>query len=543
MQRREQDGIVTVLVLLDENQFPLLKQGEPPVLKYSHDKNVFQFAHEALRQGHRVYMTPLQAPHQTRPNIEVLSAYPVWRSGRTVETAEVDPDIVVSVFTDALGVRGVFPRAKIVGIIPALHWIEDPGLFNATYLYNLITAARYHIDFFVTQNERMKQILFFMMYLLARFPYEDRILVAPQGIVGEVRKNVPERSKLRFELGLKDDDVAIINSGGIWKWTDFNTFFEAYCEFTQERPDHRFKLFIMGISQENNLSHKEYTDQFRVLLEHHRSKLGDKLVLFEDWQEAGTLVQAYTSMADIGLNVSQDTLEAWQSYRMRFLDYLYFGIPAINTRGDELSVKHPNVLFLAEPGKKESYKAILREISETPEVLRQKSKAMKELAERYDSQATYGRLIQQLLMLPRRTSGDYTDWDSCIIDHARWTQDATSMGPSQLPLAIRKKPWWYPKGLKKYQAKRRQLREWRRHVSRSLTDLAYMDQEIIRKLGDTPRDSVEETSSSDVVAMLKSIVRKEDAITNSLKEIRAHFRMDETHVADTEKPSEQRAQE
>ena len=455
-----------VLVLLDGIQFPLLKEGEPPIFNYSHDKNVFQFAHEALRQGHDVYMTAAQEPHDSRTNFEVFSAYPVWRSGRQRTTAELAPDIVISVFPDALNVRDTFPSAKIVSIIPALHWVEDPGLFDADYMLRMISAARYHIDYFVTQNSRMKQILYFMVHLLAKFPYEDRILVAPQGIVPEVRRSVPDRAKLRTELGLNDDNIMIINSGGIWKWTDFCTFFEAYVAFTKERPEHRFRLYVMGITQEFNHDHKEYTDRFRALLSEHREKLGDKLVMFEDWAEAGKLVQAYTSIADLGLNVSQDTLEAWQSYRMRFLDYLYFGFPAINTRGDDLSVRHPEVVFPVTPGDVETYIDVLRRIDAAPELLEQKRAAVRDLAKAYDSRETYGKLVERLQKLPRRAVGDYQAWSPSLIDAV--PNDINLMPLSQfvslpLPPSSRKLlPRWIPGPFRRGRKSQQVLSNWRR---------------------------------------------------------------------------------
>ncbi len=493
----------TTLALLDNIQFPKLENGKPLALNYSHDKNLFQFVHEALRRGHTVFLASAQEPTDPKFRVKVVSAYPNY----VCETADInnkDVDFVVSVFPDALNIKPTFPNAKIIAIMPALHWVEDPGLFTHDYLRRVITAARYHVDYYVTQNIRMKQVLFSLLHLLARFPYEDRILVAPQGIVDEVKRQAPDRQELRQKLGLEPDDIMVLNSGGIWKWTDFNTFFQAFCEFTVENPSHRLRLYMMGIVQPFNRDHDEYVAQFRAILDKYRDKLGKHLVLFEDWDEGGKHVQDYLSIADVGINVSQDTLEAWQSYRMRFLDYMYFGIPVINTSGDDFSTRHPDALFVCKPKDTESYKTIFRQITDRPELVSEKSAMMREIAAEYDSQQTYGRLIEKLERLPARPEKDHVMWDASIADQPDFSATPT------LHHAQERHKNWFVRTWRRLTQSRKRNRMRMRHM---LAGQSYLIERQAVAVDQLSKIDMQQKEIADALDRLNSAVNQKDAPT------------------------------
>lgn len=408
-----------VLILIDEITIPFLKNGEPPTAPYSHDKNLFQFAHESLRRGFKVILTAAQLPPTTRPYYEVEAVYPHWKQkAEALSYGEAAPDIVVSVFPEALNIRQYFPHPKIVAINAAVHWVEAPERFPPQYVYDLLTATRYNVDFMITQNDRMKELLSTVSQLLCKWPYKDRIIVSPLGIVEEEIRSIPDRAGIRDRMGLKPDEIAIINSGGVWRWTDFNVFFDAFGEFCAESPRAKLKLFIMGVKQSMNFDHEEYTDEFERLVLKHRKFIGDKIRIINDWDTASKLVREYTFGADVGLNVSSPSLENWQSYRLRFLDYMYFGMPAINTNGDTISERHPEALFLAEAGKKDSYKATLRQICNSPATVKKKSVEMKKIAKAFDSKLTYGAAIDKIVATPRRPQNDDAGWGLSLLDYA-----------------------------------------------------------------------------------------------------------------------------
>lgn len=408
-----------VLILMDNATLAVLKNGEPPLAAFSHDKNLFQFAHETLRKGGVVFLTSIQDHPVTRPYYEVSSAYPFWNMSDTAtDYADVAPDIVVAVFLEAMNIRAYFPHPKIVAIQAAVHWTESPDNFRSWYLFDTITAIRYNVDFVITQNERMKNILDVFFRFIAQTQITDRILVSPLGIVDEERRELYDREATRRAMGLLEGEIAIINSGGVWKWTDFNSFLLAFCEFCAE-GNSPFKLFIMGFQQPENAEHTDYISETKSILRRYRALVGKNIIVEDDWYKASRDVKRFTSAADIGLNVSRPSLENWQSYRLRFLDYLYFGLPAINTMGDEVADKGVcEGLFTVRSGDIQSYKDVLQAICDSPGVVEQRRNAMRAFAANYDSRETYGKVIDRIVDMPRREIDDHAAWPETVLDFA-----------------------------------------------------------------------------------------------------------------------------
>ncbi len=409
-----------VLMLLDAQGMPRLVPGQPPVTPFSHDKNLFQFAHEALRRGWTVMVCVAQDDAATRPAWMVRQVYPTWEQDEAAIAHDaVAADIVVAVFPEALNIRPYFPNAKIVAIHAAVHWVENPTLYPAQYVFDLITAVRYNIDFMMAQNARMAEILQITYNLLARWPYADRIVVAPLGIVAEERRARPDMDAVRAEMGLRPADIAVINAGGVWRWTDFNTFLEAFALHADAMPQSALRLFVMGLLQPTNLDHGEYVAQTEALLWRFREHLGTRITVYNYWHDAAHRVRAYTACSGIGLNVNRPTLENWQSYRLRFLDYMAAGVPVINTRGDLMSeTAGAQHAFLVDAGDVRSYREVLDAIATQPSLVAEKAAAMRALARQYDSRNTYGEALDRIERTPRRPRDDHVRWGDCVLDYA-----------------------------------------------------------------------------------------------------------------------------
>jgi hypothetical protein len=408
-----------VLILIDEGTLPHLRPGGPPTVVYSHDRNLFQFAHECLRKGLTVMISAAQADAHERPYWVVRQVYPTWeQDGAPIGYEDVAPDIVAAVFPEALNIRRQFPHPKIVAIHAAVHWVESPLAFSAQYVYDLITAVRYNIDFVLTQNERMAEILFTVYALLAKWPYRDRIIVAPLGIVSEEVVSVADRAATRQAMGLTDQEIAIVNSGGVWRWTDFNSLLAAFCSWVNER-DSRLKLFIMGFSQPLNNQHDAYLAETEQILVRFKHLVGGSVRIVNDWSEASRKVLDYTAASDIGVNVNARSLENWQSYRLRFLDYMKFGLPTINTKGDIMSEElHGDHVFAVDAGSIESYWSVFEQIEAEPALIKEKAAAMRQLASSYNSTETYGKTLDKILAMQRRPENDHETWGSCVLDYA-----------------------------------------------------------------------------------------------------------------------------
>ena len=128
------------------------------------------------------------------------------------------------------------------------------------------------------------------------------------------------------------------------------------------------------------------------------------------------MVATATAAADVGLNVNQPGLEAWQSFRLRLLDYMAAGLPVLQTRGDLLA--EGAHAFLVRPRDVADHRRALDTIAADPSALAPKAAAMRALAETFDSRATYGAALDRIARTPRRTDGDHAAWGDCVLDYA-----------------------------------------------------------------------------------------------------------------------------
>lgn len=398
----------SVVLIFDQPWVSYLIDGKAPLAAYSHDQSLFQFGHESLRKGFTVYIDSSRETEKAGTRLRVRQFYPILQIETVTQSskAEVKPDLVVCVYPQSLSLRKLYPEAKIIGIVPAMNFLEHPEKPSAGWIYGFFESARSQIDYYITPNERMAEILRCLLRFCAQVDMRDRILIAPPGIVPEQRRDIPPLATVRAEMGLGPHEVAFINSGGAWSWTDYATFLSAFCNVVRSGQTN-IKFFMMGFKQPENPDHKESVDRVLSIIEDNADLVGLNLLPFKDWYEAADKAYRFTCAADIGVNVSKDTVENWQSYRLRFLEYMKAGIPVVHTTGDYLSSHGAaDAVYPVKAGDIASYEAAIR-IAATDAALRaQKAAAMKKCAQTFDSRQAYGQVIARLVTLPKR---DFTD--------------------------------------------------------------------------------------------------------------------------------------
>jgi len=217
----------------------------------------------------------------------------------------------------------------------------------------------------------MRETFVAMCKWLAKVDFSHRVIVAPLGFSkDEARCNYDSlsRNKHRVELGLAPDDVMFINAGGAWGWTDTDTFIEAFCLFSQSCP-HKFRVYFSGIKQENNsdanlVAEKIYrlADTYPRLFSDQPGSETSPIYLERDWARGGKEVAHHLAIADIGINLSKSGFEAWQSHRVRFIDYLAYGLPVLNTQGDYGSELNAEACFSCESESLESYMSVFERL-------------------------------------------------------------------------------------------------------------------------------------------------------------------------------------
>jgi hypothetical protein len=393
-----------------------MANGEPPRVPYSHDRNLTLLGHEALELGYDVYVS--SGVHGIFRNDlrHVSMVAPHW----AYEDARADAssfDCVVSAGIEQLHVRDLFTNAKIVGVLPALHMFESPSFHGPAYVYNFVKALREHVDFAITLNARMAETLSILSVWLARFDLGERLIIAPLGFSEDQLPPVGVRTELRNDgrssMNLSQNDVLFINAGGAWGWTDTDTFIDAMCRYSVFK-EHNMRVYFSGITQPDNPDRNDVAVNIQKLQTDYpqlfKSSLADEGIIYieRDWAKGGKDVNRLLYAADIGIHLNKASFEAWQSHRVRFIDYLSAGLPILSTGGDSTSAANAEACLFCNSGDINSYLSVFEQITSQPDLLAEKRKAASQRRKQYDSALVHRAAWRQIEQTPRRERGSST---------------------------------------------------------------------------------------------------------------------------------------
>lgn len=136
-------------------------------------------------------------------------------------------------------------------------------------------------------------------------------------------------------FNLKDTDKIVLWGGGIWNWFDPLTLIRAIKKISETRSD--IHLVFMGVKAPSESDVELMSMPAKALALAKELNVLDKHVFFNlGWipyeQRTSFLLES-----DIGISTHFDHLETRYSFRTRLLDYIWAGLPIINTEGDSFS--------------------------------------------------------------------------------------------------------------------------------------------------------------------------------------------------------------
>jgi hypothetical protein len=403
-------GAQSALCIFDPASEELWVNDLPPKPRFSHDNNLLQFAHELLRLGATVFFTTSaeydrHGVHGRGDARQVLEIYPTLRlSTWKSPISAVAPQICVAVHPQTF-VHGGCPDAKKVAIHPALYFVEMPDTYDAARTRSMLLSLRYHIDYLVVQNPRMKDLAGGLYHWLAGWNDLDRILVASLGIVPEMPHKVLSRASCRRMMGIDNADLVFVNGGGVWRWTGFNEFLLGFIDACRAGTT-KVKLVMTGLKQTSNKDHTAYIAETRAILQANadllRTSEGGKKAWFihveEDWEKGSEAISTLLGCADIGLNINRDGLEDWQSHRVRCLDYIRYGLPILSNGGDWLSenaARDATIQILAPS--RAGYTAAITSLADNRQLVERAKQAVIAVQEAFDSRSLFGTAARTIL--------------------------------------------------------------------------------------------------------------------------------------------------
>ena len=131
--------------------------------------------------------------------------------------------------------------------------------------------------------------------------------------------------------GISQDDKVIIWGGGIYDWFDPLTLIRAVGSLAERHSD--LRLFFLSVAHPNpDIGTMRMADDAMALAKS-LGLLGTSVFFNDQWVEHGRRAD-YLLDADLGVSTHLDHLETAFSFRTRLLDYVWAGLPIINTAGD-----------------------------------------------------------------------------------------------------------------------------------------------------------------------------------------------------------------
>lgn len=394
----------TMLFLFEPSSMEAFISGShSPV--YSHDLNLMQIAQASLNLGSNVYIANF---HESTKVYSVGSMWPTVELNLSESFSTIQKRLTFTFSANHIAFLNKNKdrnRNRNVLIQAAIHPVEDPSLYYPAGISSFINVVRNQIDFFVTQNSRMKDLLTTLLSLLTGFQQSERILTSklvPKLIHDENRQRNRDDFRKRFSIG--SDDILFVNAGGAWSWTLFHEFIDAFAKVVTDYPDTKFYFFQPALGQNLNSSHSEYN---RITLKK-LSKLSQvqrsRILVGNDWDVDGIFLGTMLDAADYGISFSKESLEHWQSYRVRILEYLSHKVPVITSTGSFWDDEDTGEGFVFVGHREyDLYNGIAQVIqAHTPEILNERRLDLQKLLEGLTLERQAEVLVKQLVGHPYR---------------------------------------------------------------------------------------------------------------------------------------------
>lgn len=180
------------------------------------------------------------------------------------------------------------------------------------------------------------------------------LILVPFGI-RHTKKKKDARVLRGVVPGIKESDVILIWGGVVSNWFDPLILIEAMEEVVRINP--KFKLFFLSTKHPNPLLMTfPKADEAEKLAS--QKKLLNKFIFFNKRWIAYDERHNYFLESDVGVSTHSEHFETQFSFRTRILDYIYFNLPILCSKGDffESFVQKNSIGITVNPSDREELK-------------------------------------------------------------------------------------------------------------------------------------------------------------------------------------------
>ena len=196
-------------------------------------------------------------------------------------------------------------------------------------------------DAFLVASERQKDFVWGALGQAGRIQDPEsahvearpEVVVAPFGLPDEIPA-VPSEHTIKGRI-VPDDAFVALWAGGIWNWFDPGTVIEGVRR--ARRQDPRITLVFLAAGHPSDAFLGQDAAAGALHSPQVRSLIDEGVVVFADSWVPHAERWGYLCDADVGVCAHFDSPETRLSFRTRFLDHLWAGLPTAATSGGVLS--------------------------------------------------------------------------------------------------------------------------------------------------------------------------------------------------------------
>jgi len=304
----------------------------------------------------------------------------------------VAPGAVASLYPSLLACKAPLVLDLYIPLLLEELQRQQPPAEHALHLERVARATAAQLlaaDFVLCASEKQRDFWLGALATLGRInpaihrddPTLRRLIdVVPFGLPASPPRHTRQVLKGVYP-GIEPEDTVLLWGGGLYDWLDAPTVVRAMAHLAPRRPD--LKLFFMGVEHPNPRETQRRGTQETMQLADALGLTG-RTVFFNDWVPYAERAN-YLLEADVAISLHRDHLEARFSFRTRFLDTLWAGLPIVATRGDLLAeqVQAYRLGKVVEPDDAEGVAAAILELVDTPDLRQVYRPRFEQLATRY----------------------------------------------------------------------------------------------------------------------------------------------------------------
>lgn len=230
---------------------------------------------------------------------------------------------------------------------------------------------------------------------------KNKINIVPFGLSSTPPEKHGIGPKSLFKL--KDTDKIVLWGGGIWNWFDPLTLIKAIALIAKKRAD--VHLVFMGVKAPSYSTDNELMSMpaktYKLTKE---LNLLDKHVFFNPGWIPYEQRTSFLMEADIGISTHFDHLETRYSFRTRLLDYIWAGLPIINTEGDSFSrlINERNIGLTVPYEDSEALAKAILYLIDTPQVAAEMKKNLEAVRQEFHWDKII-KPIEEMIACPKKT--------------------------------------------------------------------------------------------------------------------------------------------